>query len=129
MRRRKRLDEFLALSYWKEKKQPVVIARLFNTVGPRQTGRYGMVLPNFVRQALDGAAITVYGDGKQSRCFCDVADSVEAILRLVATPAAVGEVVNIGNDEEIINRGAGASSEAAGEERFADRICAVRSGV
>ncbi len=97
----KALDEFLALSYWKERKQPVVIARLFNTVGPRQTGRYGMVLPNFVRQALDGAAITVYGDGKQSRCFCDVADSVEAILRLVATPAAVGEVVNIGNDEEI----------------------------
>jgi UDP-glucose 4-epimerase len=97
----KALDEFLALSYWKEKKQPVVIARLFNTVGPRQTGRYGMVLPNFVRQALDGTAITVYGDGKQSRCFCDVADSVEAILRLVATPAAIGEVVNIGNDEEI----------------------------
>jgi len=97
----KALDEFLALSYWKERKQPVVIARLFNTVGPRQTGRYGMVLPNFVRQALDGTAITVYGDGRQSRCFCDVADSVEAILRLVATPAAVGEVVNIGNDEEI----------------------------
>jgi UDP-glucose 4-epimerase len=97
----KALDEFLALSYWKERKQPVVIARLFNTVGPRQTGRYGMVLPNFVRQALDGTAITVYGDGKQSRCFCDVADSVEAILRLVSTPAAVGEVVNIGNDEEI----------------------------
>src|SRR5271167_4039866 len=97
----KALDEFLALSFWKERKQPVVIARLFNTVGPRQTGRYGMVLPNFVRQALDGTAITVYGDGRQSRCFCDVADSVEAILRLVATPAAVGEVVNIGNDEEI----------------------------
>ncbi len=97
----KALDEFLALSYWKEKHQPVVIARLFNTVGPRQTGRYGMVLPNFVRQALDGAPITVFGDGKQSRCFCDVADSVEAILRLIATPAAVGEVVNIGNDEEI----------------------------
>jgi UDP-glucose 4-epimerase len=97
----KALDEFLALSYWKERKQPVVIARLFNTVGPRQTGRYGMVLPNFVRQALDGTAISVYGDGKQSRCFCDVADSVEAILRLVATSAAIGEVVNIGNDEEI----------------------------
>ncbi|MGA8073212.1 MAG: GDP-mannose 4,6-dehydratase [Candidatus Acidiferrales bacterium] len=97
----KALDEFLALSYWKEKHQPVVIARLFNTVGPRQTGRYGMVLPNFVRQALDSAPITVFGDGKQSRCFCDVADSVEAILRLIATPAAVGEVVNIGNDEEI----------------------------
>lgn len=97
----KALDEFLALSYWKEKRQPVVVARLFNTVGPRQTGRYGMVLPNFVRQALDSSPITVFGDGKQSRCFCDVADSVEAILRLVATPAAIGEVVNIGNDEEI----------------------------
>ncbi len=97
----KALDEFLALSYWKERRQPVVIARLFNTVGPRQTGRYGMVLPNFVRQALDSKPITVFGDGKQSRCFCDVADSVEAILRLVSTPAAIGEVVNIGNDEEI----------------------------
>jgi len=101
----KALDEFLALSYWKEKHQPVIVARLFNTVGPRQTGRYGMVLPNFVRQALDGTAITVFGDGKQSRCFCDVADSVEAILRLVATPASVGEVVNIGNDEEITIEG------------------------
>ena len=97
----KALDEFLALSYWKEKHQPVVIARLFNTVGPRQTGRYGMVVPNFVRQALDGTPITVFGDGKQSRCFCDVADSAEAILRLVATTAAVGEVVNVGNDEQI----------------------------
>ncbi len=101
----KALDEFLALSYWKEKHQPVVIARLFNTVGPRQTGRYGMVLPNFVRQALDGAPMTVFGNGKQSRCFCDVADSVEAILRLIATPGAVGEVVNIGNDEEITIEG------------------------
>src|SRR3984893_17250923 len=97
----KALDEFLALSYWKEKKQPVVIARLFNTVGPRQTGRYGMVLPNFVAQALEGAPITVYGTGQQSRCFCDVRDSVEAILRLVATDKAVGEVVNIGNTGEI----------------------------
>jgi UDP-glucose 4-epimerase len=97
----KALDEFLALSYWKEKKLPVVIARLFNTVGPRQTGRYGMVLPNFVNQALDGEPITVYGTGQQSRCFCDVRDSVEAMLRLVATPAAVGEVVNVGNNSEV----------------------------
>jgi UDP-glucose 4-epimerase len=97
----KALDEFLALSYWKEKRLPVVIARLFNTVGPRQTGRYGMVLPNFVRQALDGSPITVYGTGKQSRCFCDVRDAVEALLRLAATDAAVGEVVNVGNDEEV----------------------------
>jgi UDP-glucose 4-epimerase len=97
----KALDEFLALSYWKEKKQPVVIARLFNTVGPRQTGRYGMVLPNFVRQALSGSPITVFGTGKQSRCFCDVRDSVDSILRLVANDHAVGEVVNIGSTEEV----------------------------
>jgi UDP-glucose 4-epimerase len=97
----KALDEFLALSYWKEKKQPVVIARLFNTVGPRQTGRYGMVLPNFVRQALEGSPITVFGTGQQSRCFCDVRDSVEAILRLVRNDKAIGEVVNVGNDQEI----------------------------
>jgi UDP-glucose 4-epimerase len=97
----KALDEFLALSYWKEKKQPVVIVRLFNTVGPRQTGRYGMVLPNFVRQALDGSPITVFGTGQQSRCFCDVRDAVESILRLIATDKAVGEVVNVGSDQEI----------------------------
>jgi UDP-glucose 4-epimerase len=97
----KMLDEFLALSYWKERKQPVVIARFFNTVGPRQTGRYGMVLPNFVRQALAGEPITVFGDGKQSRCFCHVKDSVEAVLRLMAAPEAIGEVVNVGNTHEI----------------------------
>ena len=97
----KALDEFLALSYWKEKRLPVVIARLFNTVGPRQTGRYGMVLPNFVQQALEGAPITVYGTGRQSRCFCDVRDAVEALLRLAATDKAVGEVVNVGNDFEV----------------------------
>lgn len=97
----KALDEFLALSYWKEKKQPVVIGRLFNTVGPRQTGRYGMVLPSFVNQALGGAPITVFGTGQQSRCFCDVSDSVEAMLRLISTDRAVGEVVNIGSDQEI----------------------------
>ena len=97
----KALDEFLALSYWKEKRQPVVVARLFNTVGPRQTGRYGMVMPTLVGQALKGVPLTVYGTGKQSRCFCDVRDTVEAILRLVATDRAVGEVVNIGSDSEI----------------------------
>ena len=97
----KALDEFLALSYWKEKKVPVIVARLFNTVGPRQTGRYGMVLPTFVGQALEGSPITVYGTGRQSRCFCDVRDTISAILRLVANDRAVGEVVNIGNDEEI----------------------------
>jgi UDP-glucose 4-epimerase len=97
----KALDEFLALSYWKEKRLPVIIARLFNTVGPRQTGRYGMVLPNFVQQALEGTPITVYGTGQQSRCFCDVRDAVEALLRLVATDKAVGEVVNVGTEQEV----------------------------
>jgi UDP-glucose 4-epimerase len=97
----KALDEFLALAYWKERKQPVVIGRLFNTVGPRQTGRYGMVLPNFTSQALAGRPITVFGTGEQSRCFCDVRDTVEAILRLMSTDRAVGEVVNIGTDREI----------------------------
>jgi UDP-glucose 4-epimerase len=101
----KLLDEFLALAYWKEKNVPVVIGRLFNTVGPRQTGRYGMVLPTFVRQALDGDPLTVFGDGRQSRCFGYVKDVVESILRLVSCPAAVGEVVNIGNDEEISMEG------------------------
>ena len=97
----KALDEFLALSYWREKHLPVIIARLFNTVGPRQTGRYGMVLPNFVSQALEGAPITVYGSGKQSRCFCDVREAVEALLRLSEKDKAIGEVVNVGNDQEI----------------------------
>jgi UDP-glucose 4-epimerase len=97
----KALDEFLALAYWKEKRQPVIVVRLFNTVGPRQTGRYGMVMPNFVGQALEGAPITIFGDGKQSRCFCDVRDCVEALLRLVHTDRAIGEVINIGSDHEI----------------------------
>lgn len=97
----KALDEFLALSYWKEKKLPVIIVRLFNTVGPRQTGRYGMVLPNFVKSALENSAITIYGTGKQSRCFCDVRDTTEGLIRLMNTERAVGEVVNVGNTEEI----------------------------
>ena len=93
----KALDEFLALSYWKEKQLPVIVVRLFNTVGPRQTGRYGMVLPNFVKAAIDNTPISVYGDGKQSRCFCDVRDTVEALVRLIDTEHSVGEVVNVGN--------------------------------
>ncbi len=97
----KALDEFLALSYWKEKRQPVIVVRFFNTVGPRQTGRYGMVLPNFVKRALDGEPIEVYGNGQQSRCFCDVRDTVEALLRLMPLDRAVGEVINIGNTEEV----------------------------
>ncbi len=97
----KAIDEFLALAYWKEKKLPVIIARFFNTVGPRQTGRYGMVIPNFVRQGLSGQTITVYGDGTQTRSFCHVADVVEGLLRLVQEPRAIGEVFNIGNDQEV----------------------------
>lgn len=97
----KALDEFLALSYWKEKKQPVIVARFFNTVGPRQTGRYGMVLPSFVKRALANEPIEVYGDGTQSRCFCDVRDTVEALVRLMPLERAVGEVINIGNTEEV----------------------------
>jgi UDP-glucose 4-epimerase len=97
----KALDEFLALSYWKEKKLPVIVVRLFNTVGPRQTGRYGMVLPNFVKSALDNNTISIYGDGKQSRCFCDVRDTVEALVRLIDTDRSIGEVTNVGNTEEI----------------------------
>ena len=101
----KALDEFLALSYWKEKKLPVIVVRLFNTVGPRQTGRYGMVLPNFVKSALDNTAISVYGNGKQSRCFCDVRDTVEGLIRLMDTDRSVGEVINVGNTEEITIEG------------------------
>ena len=97
----KALDEFLALSYWKEKKLPVIVVRLFNTVGPRQTGRYGMVLPNFVKSALDRVPLQVYGNGKQSRCFCDVRDTVESLLRLMDTDKSIGEVVNVGNTEEV----------------------------
>jgi UDP-glucose 4-epimerase len=97
----KALDEFLALSYWKEKKQPVIVVRFFNTVGPRQTGRYGMVLPNFVKRSLANEPIEVYGDGTQSRCFCDVRDTVESLLRLIPLDRAVGEVINIGNTEEV----------------------------
>jgi len=97
----KLIDEFLALAYFKERGLPVVIVRLFNTVGPRQTGQYGMVLPRFVQQALSGEAITVYGDGTQSRSFTYVGDVVDALVALIATPEACGQVFNIGNPEEI----------------------------
>jgi UDP-glucose 4-epimerase len=115
----KAIDEFLALVYWKEKHQPVIVVRFFNTVGPRQTGRYGMVLPNFVRQALAGEPITVFGTGAQSRCFGYVGDVVEALGKLIRMEAAVGEVFNIGSDEEVtilelaerVRRIAGGSSE------------------
>jgi UDP-glucose 4-epimerase len=111
----KALDEWLGLAYYREKKVPVTVVRFFNTVGPRQTGRYGMVLPNFAAQALTGEPITVYGDGSQSRCFGHVRDAVEALLRLLATPSSVGEVFNVGSDEEVtILRLAEMVREAAG---------------
>ena len=97
----KAIDEFLALAYFKEKKLPVVVVRLFNTVGPRQTGQYGMVIPTFVKQALSGRPITVFGDGMQSRCFTDVSDVVKGLADLAIHPGAVGEVFNIGTNHEI----------------------------
>lgn len=97
----KALDEFLALAHWHETRLPVVVARLFNTVGPRQTGRYGMVIPRFVAQGLAGTPITVYGDGTQTRCFAHVADVVEGLARLIREPKALGQVFNLGNDQEI----------------------------
>ena len=97
----KAIDEFLALAYWREKKLPVVIVRLFNTVGPRQTGQYGMVIPSFVKQALSGRPITVYGDGKQSRCFGYVGDVVDVLVKIMDHPEAVGQVFNIGSNEEV----------------------------
>jgi UDP-glucose 4-epimerase len=97
----KMIDEFLALAYWKERKLPVIVLRLFNTVGPRQTGQYGMVIPNFVRQALSGQPITVFGDGTQSRSFTYVGDVVRAMVVLINDPRAVGQVYNVGNSREI----------------------------
>ena len=111
----KAIDEFLALAHWHQSRLPVVIARLFNTVGPRQAGRYGMVIPRFVRQALLGKPITVYGDGRQTRSFCHVRDAVWGLVHLLDTPAGRGEVINVGNDREIsINELAEAVRSAAG---------------
>jgi UDP-glucose 4-epimerase len=117
----KAIDEFLAIAYWKERKLPTVIGRLFNTVGPRQTGRYGMVIPNFVAQALAGRPLSVYGDGTQRRCFCHVADVVRALADLMRREDVYGEVFNIGAESEIEIRKlaervvelAGSSSEIA----------------
>ena len=97
----KLIDEFLALAYWKERKLPVIVVRLFNTVGPRQTGQYGMVIPTFVRQALAGQPITIFGDGTQSRSFTYVGDVVRAMVALINDPRAIGQVFNIGNGREI----------------------------
>jgi UDP-glucose 4-epimerase len=113
----KALDEWLGLAYAREKGVPVVIVRFFNTVGPRQTGRYGMVLPNFAAQALSGEPITVYGTGEQSRCFGHVKDAVEAVARLIRTPSAYGQVFNIGGNEEVtINQLAEHVRAAAGSK-------------
>jgi UDP-glucose 4-epimerase len=101
----KALDEFLALAHWKQSRQPVIVVRFFNTVGPRQTGQYGMVVPTFVRQALMGEPITVYGDGSQQRSFTYVGDVVGALLKLMVLPAAIGEVYNVGNTQEVSIRG------------------------
>lgn len=97
----KAIDEFLALAYWREKKLPTVVVRLFNTVGPRQTGQYGMVIPTFVKQALAGRPITVYGDGKQTRCFGYVGDVIGALMKLMDKDEAIGQVFNIGSNEEV----------------------------
>lgn len=97
----KLLDEFLAMAYWREKQLPVHVVRLFNTVGPRQTGRYGMVVPRFVQAAVGGGPIAIYGDGKQSRCFCHVSDVVRALVALPRYPEAVGQIYNIGSTEEV----------------------------
>jgi UDP-glucose 4-epimerase len=97
----KLIDEFLALAYWKEQHLPTTVVRFFNTVGPRQTGRYGMVVPTFVRQALAGQPISVFGTGEQTRCFCHVGDVIRAIHSLCQSDAAVGQVVNVGSQEEV----------------------------
>jgi UDP-glucose 4-epimerase len=101
----KALDEFLALAHWKETQQPVIVMRFFNTVGPRQTGQYGMVVPTFVRQALSNQPITVFGDGTQQRSFTYVGDVVGALLKLMVEPSAIGQVYNVGNTEEVTIRG------------------------
>lgn len=119
----KMVDEFLALAYWTEKRLPVVIARLFNTVGPRQTGRYGMVIPRLTAQALAGEPLTIYGDGEQSRCFGSVHDVVGGLVALMNADAAVGEVVNLGNPEEVtINRLAELILEVTGSKSTIRRI-------
>jgi UDP-glucose 4-epimerase len=113
----KAIDEFLALAYWREKKLPTTVVRLFNTVGPRQTGQYGMVIPTFVKQALAGRPITVYGTGEQTRCFGYVGDIVGALVALMDKEEAVGEVYNIGSNEEVsINQLAEKVRELTGSE-------------
>ena len=118
----KMIDEFLALSYAREKDIPVVIFRLFNTIGPRQTGQYGMVVPRFVQQALAGRPLTVYGDGNQSRCFLHVKDAVAAIAKLAESPNAVGQVFNVGSTEEITIRDLAKLVIAVRDKEFEDQL-------
>ena len=119
----KALDEFLGLAYWAEKRVPVTVVRFFNTVGPRQTGRYGMVLPTFVRQALAGEDLTVYGDGTQQRCFGYVGDAVEALVRMARLDTVAGQVLNVGNDQEIsINDLARLVAERTGSQSAAVHV-------
>lgn len=101
----KTLDEFLALAHWKETRLPVVVVRLFNTVGPRQTGQYGMVVPNFVKSAIQNEPLIVHGDGTQSRCFGHVSDIVEGLTKAMESPECFGQVINLGNDEEVTIKG------------------------
>jgi UDP-glucose 4-epimerase len=100
----KELDEFLALAHWKETRLPVAVIRLFNTVGPRQTGQYGMVVPNFIKAALKNEPIPIHGDGNQARCFGHVLDVVEGLTKAIETPACFGQVMNLGNNEEVTIR-------------------------
>ncbi len=123
----KQLDEFLTLAYVREAQLPAIVLRFFNTTGPRQTGRYGMVLPNFVQAALEGRPLLVHGTGEQSRCFGHVADVVEAMVRLMATPAARGEVFNIGNDEEVTIRNLAEQVVAATGSRSEIRLVPYES--
>jgi UDP-glucose 4-epimerase len=113
----KAVDEFLALAHWHHSRLPAVIVRLFNTVGPRQSGQYGMVIPRFARQALLDRPITVYGDGSQTRCFCHVGDVIGALVRLMDTPSAYGEVFNVGTDREISIAELAAKVRAAAQSR------------
>ena len=123
------IDEFLALAYWKERKLPVIVVRLFNTVGPRQTGQYGMVIPNFVRQALAGEPITVFGDGTQSRSFTYVGDVVSAMVALINEPRAVGQVFNIGNGNEITIGDLAEKIKDADRQLVGDRAHPLRPGL
>ncbi len=129
----KAVDEFLGLAYHRQMGLPVVIFRLFNTVGPRQTGQYGMVVPRFVQQALEADPLTVYGDGRQTRCFCDVEDAVRAIIGLAECAEAVGQVFNVGSTEEVtildLAQKVLQLTSGAGQRRFAESSGTVQGGL